>query len=218
MAELCVCPDDEILTEIPTAECAFDMDQVQKLAFATEGNVIWDSATGGGLGDGSPQVDSQVDTLADWQARRVAVDSTKIVVTPRIGADPIIEAGEQITSGGNDNSTFDGLVEDNGTGPSNFSVAFKSISTDQEVAMKGIRCKNPEVYFFLKGGLIACRKVKGTENHVGFRAYSYFLSDRNNAGFGTKDTHTMSFQLKEGWSEELVIVTPADFNPIYDLD
>ena len=42
----CSCPDDGILLEIPDENCPFDLKQVQRLAFATQGKVIWDSATG----------------------------------------------------------------------------------------------------------------------------------------------------------------------------
>lgn len=213
----CNCPDDGILEEIVDDQCSFDLKQIQRLAFATRGKVIWDSATGGGLGDGVPQVDSQVDTLADWQARRSANDNTKIVVTPLVGGDPIIEAGEPITEGGGDNSTLNGVEENTGVQASKFSCVFKSITPATEKSMKKISCKTTEVYFFNQDGNIICRKVEGTDNHRGFIMQSYFFSDRNNEGYGTKDKNTLSFSMPSGWSEDLVIVKPADFNPLYDI-
>lgn len=213
----CNCPDDGILTEIPNSNCPFDLKQIQRLAFATQGKVLWDSATGGGLGDGVPVTTAQVDTLADWDARRTAVDDTKIIVTPLIGGDPIIEAGDAITEGGGDNTTLNGVIDVTGTNPSNFSATFKSLEPAQEKAMKQAMCKATEVYFFIEGGKIACEKLDGLTNHRGFKVQSLFISDRNNAGYGTKDTHTISFSLPAGWSENLAIVKPADFNPLYDL-
>lgn len=213
----CNCPDDGILVEIPNENCPFDLKQIQRLAFATQGKVIWDSATGGGAGTGVPQVDSQVDTKADWEARRTAVDNSKIVVTPLIGGDPIIEAGDAITEGGGDNSTLNGVEDVTGVNPSKFSCNFKSIAPATEKALKAIMCKATEVYFFLEGGRIACQQIEGGTTHKGFNVQSLFVSDRNNEGYGTKDKNDLSFSLASGWSENLVIVKPADFNPLYDI-
>lgn len=214
----CNCPDDGILEEIADSTCSFDMKQIQRIAFANRGKVIFDSATGGGAGNGVPTISGQVDTLADWQVLRSAVDATKVVITPLIGGDPVIAAGEAISEGGGDNTTLNGITDILGTNPSNFTATFKSITPEQERGLKAISCKTTEVYFFLEGGKIACYKYDGTDERCkGFLMQSYFFSDRNNNGFGTKDTHTMSFSLVAGWSENLIIVKPADFNPIYDL-
>ena len=214
----CNCPDDGILVEIPDDNCPIDLKQVQRLAFATRGKVIWDSAAGGGTNlAGVPQVDSRVDTKADWEARRVAVDNTKIVVTPRIGGDPIIEAGEKISEGGGDNTTFNGVEEVTGTNPSSFSCVFKSIASTTEKALKKLMCGDLEVYLFLEGGRIACKKAVTGETHTGFMLQAMFVGDKDNQGYATKDTNQMAFQLPSGWSGDLVIVTPLDFNPIYDI-
>lgn len=213
----CNCPNDGILTEIPNDNCPFDLKQIQRLALATQGKVVWDSATGGGAGDGVPQLDSQVDTKADWEALLTAVDNTKVVVTPLIGGDPIIEAGEPITEGGGDNTTLNGVEDVTGVNPSKFSCNFKSISPATEKAMKALMCNSVEVYFFTEGGKIVCENIEGTENHKGFNVQALFVSDRNNAGYGTKDTNAFSFSLPAGWSENLVLVSPADFNPLYDI-
>lgn len=213
----CECPDDGILIEIPVEDCPFDMKQVQKLAFATQGNVVWDSATGGGAGDGVPQANSQLDTLADWQARRTAIDNTKMVITPFVGGDPIIEAGEAVTNGGGDNATLNGVEEVLDTNPSKYSCVFKSITPETEKALKALMCKRLEVYFILEGGRIACYKIDGGVRHRGFILESMFVGDRNNAGFGSKDTNALMFSLPAGWSENLAIVTPTTFNPLYDI-
>jgi hypothetical protein len=214
----CNCPDDGVHVEIDSTECPFDMKQIQRIAFATRGKVIWDSEDGGGLGtEGVPVADAQADTLADWEARRTAIDDTKIVVTPLIGGDPIITPGEAITEGGGDNSTLNGVEEVNGTNPSKFTCTFKSLSTDQEVQMKSVSCRSSEVYFFLEGGRIAVCKIAGGTTRKGFTMQAYHFSDRGNEGFGMKDKHTMMFSLPAGWSENLSIVKPVDFNPLYDI-
>lgn len=217
----CNCPDDGILVDIDPSDCPFDLKQIQRLAFATKGKVIWNSANTDPVppatGDGVPQVDSRVDTLADWQLRRSAVDNTKIIVTPLIGGDPMIAPGEAITEGGGDNTTLNGVAEVTGKNPSTFTATWKSITPEQETSFQAISCKTTEVYFFNEDGDIVCEKIPGTDHHKGIDMQSYFFSDRQNDGFGTKDRHTMSFSLKKNWSNNIVKVKPADFNPLYDI-
>ena len=43
------------------------------------------------------------------------------------------------------------------------------------------------------------------------------VKDRTNEGFGTKDVNEIQFSLAAGWSEDLVEITPADFNALTDL-
>lgn len=201
----CNCPEATALTTISDQDCAVDLKQIQRLAFQR-------------TQDAAPFTATTILALSDWQTFTTATDDTKIVVTPLIGGDPIIEAGEKIATGGGDNSTLNGIEEFEGTNPSAFSAVFKSISAAIEKQMKALNCeKNLTVYFFLQGGRIASVEITGTPNtYKGFDAHSFFLSDRNNAGFGTKDTHAVSFFLKEGWSENLQIIKP-NFNPLTDL-
>lgn len=205
----CNCPAPKSLTEIVTDFCGVDLKQIQRLGFQRK------QAT-------APFTEVTVKDLSAWQEYRTANDDTKIVVTPMIGGDPVIEAGEPITSGGGDNSTLNGVEELEGVNPSSFSAVFKSLSSKVETEIKKLICeKTLVVYLFLQGGRIAVVELPATgEPPVhgvdGFPCQSVFLSDRNNAGFGTKDTFNFSFSLPAGWSEGLVIVKP-DFNPLTDL-
>lgn len=205
----CNCPAPTSLTTITTENCGVDLKQIQRLAFQRVG-------TGFDItGD-----TTDIKLLADWQALMAAADDTKIVVTPLIGGDPIIEAGEAITTGGGDNSTLNGVEEVEGANPSDFSCIFKSLSSTVEKQMKALNCeKNLVVYLFLQGGRIAAKEITVDDKWDGFDVTSVFTSDRNNAGFGTKDTVNHSFALTEGWSDDLVIIdsTELDFNPLTDL-
>ena len=203
----CNCPAPTALTDITSENCGVDLKQIQRVAFERLGNKF----------DGSATTPVSIKTLADWQAKMTATDDTKIVVTPLIGGDPTIDAGDAITNGGGDNSTLNGQEEVEGVNPSLFSCIFKSISPATEKAMKALMCeKQLLVHFILQGGRIATSVVTADTVHEGFRASSIFISDRNNAGYGTKDTHELRFSLVDGWSEDLGIVTP-DFNPLTDL-
>lgn len=205
----CNCPAPSTLTEIIAELCGVDLGQVQKIGFQRPGFNFNASA--------DPAQD--ILELATWQALKTADDATKVVVTPLIGADPTIEAGEAITTGGGDNSTLNGAEEVEGVNPSLFSTMFKSLSSKVERAMQALNCeRNLVVYFFLQGGRIAVAEVTPDTPGIykGFDVTSFFMSDRNNAGYGTKDTHSMRFSLSEGYSNNLVILKP-NFNPLTEL-
>lgn len=202
----CNCPQTSTLVEIIAETCGVDLKQIQKLGFQRRGFLF----------DAGAVVPNDILELSSWQAFTTAIDDSKIVITPLIGGDPAIEAGEAITTGGGDNSTLNGVEEVEGVNPSSFGCVFKSLSSAVEKQMKALICeKNLVVYLFLQGGKIAVVQVSTGVNQ-GFNVQSVFVSDRSNAGFGTKDTVTMSFQLEEGYSDNLIIVKP-NFNPLTEL-
>lgn len=203
----CNCPAPTSLTEIIAEVCGVDLKQIQRLAFQRVGDGFDTGAT--------PATD--ILSLSAWQDKMTATDDTKIVVTPLIGADPTIEAGEPITTGGGDNSTLNGVEEVEGVNPSSFSCMFKSLSSKVEKALKALICeRNLVVYLFLQGGRMAVVEITADTSYEGFPIQSIFVSDRNNSGFGTRDTVSLSFELSSGWSDDLVILKPT-FNPLTDL-
>lgn len=199
----CSCPENDSLIEIIAEACGVNLKQIQRLAFQRMQSTPSFTPT-------------TILTLSVWQALMAATDETKIVITPLIGGDPVIEPGEAITNGGGDNSTLNGIEEFLGVNPSKFSCTFKSLSTAVEVAIKALRCETSGLTVFLiaEGGRIACATVSLTA--FGLSVQSFFISDRGNAGFGTKDTYKCSFSLPEGWSETLAIYKPT-WNPITAL-
>lgn len=202
----CNCPPSSSLTEIVAEACGVDLSQIQRLAFQRTGYVF----------DAGATTPNDILELSSWQAFLTATDDSKIVITPLIGGDPTIEAGEAITTGGGDNSTLNGVEEVEGINPSSFSCVFKSLSSTVEKQMKALICeKNLVVYLILQGGKIAVVEVS-TNQKRGFDIQSVFVSDRNNAGFGTKDTVNLSFQLKAGYSDDLVVLKP-NFNPLTEI-
>ena len=204
----CSCPKATSLTEVPTQDCPIDLKQIQRYGFQRGGTSF---NTGG-----TPA--SDIKLLADWQVYRTASDDTKIIVSPLIGADPVINAGDAITTGGGDNSTLNGVEENEGTNPSGASATFKSLSPEK--AMKSLICEpDLTVYLFLQGGRVVAKKITADAEYEGIPIQSFFFSDRNNDGFGTKDTFNMSFQLPAGWSEDIEILDAVDldFNPLTDL-
>lgn len=206
----CNCPLPTELTTIPALDCGVNLKQIQRLAFQRSGGLT------NQFGTATLPAPNDITVLADWQAFLAAADSTKIVVTPLIAGNPTIEAGAAITTGGGDNSTLNGVEEVEGVNPAPFTAEFKELTPEIERAMKELACeKNLTVYLFLEGGRIAAYEIDAS-NQRGFLLQSMFISDRNNAGYATKDITNMSFFFPAGWSEDLVIITPA-FNPLTDL-
>lgn len=202
----CNCPAPTALTGIDNEQCGVDLKQIQRIAI---------QRLGFGFDPNNLTEPNDINELADWQEFQTAEDDSKIVITPLVSADPIIEAGEAITTGGGDNSTLNGVEENEGRNPSNFSCVFKSLSATVETQIKALECERSlRVFFILQGGRIAYANIADVAK--GFESQSFFLSDRNNAGFGTKDTFNFRFALKEGWSENLTIVKP-NFNPLTEL-
>lgn len=203
----CNCPQSSALTEIITEDCEVNLGQIQKIAIQRAGD-MFDSA-------GTP-TPSDILLESVWQTKISATDSTKIVLTPFIGGDPVIEPGEAITVGGGDNSTLNGVAEVQGVNPSNFTAVYKGLPATTEKAMKALMCeKNLVVYLFLQGGKIGAIKIADGQ-FKGFPIQSFFVSDRGNSGFGTKDVVNVSFSLAEGWSSDLTIIDPT-WNPLVDL-
>lgn len=200
----CDCPGPTALSDIPSANCAFDIKQIQKVVFQRGGNVF---------------VADTIKVLATWTALKTATDETKVVTTPLIGGDPLITPGGAITEGGGDNSTLDGVEVVTGSNPSIFGCNFKSITPAQEKAIKALMCeKKLQVYFITEENKILCTQ-EGllATGHKGFPITSFYFGDRDNQGFGKQDMNSMRFSLKAGWSEDIVKVSATDFSPLVDL-
>ncbi len=210
MSTDCNCPASENLTSIAEVTCGIDFKQIQKLGFQRVGDSFDTTAT----------APTDIKVLSDWQTKIIATDNTKIVLTPFIGGDPVIAAGDAITDGGGDNSTLNGVEELNGSNPSVFTAVFKSLPAATIRELKALSCeKNLVVYFITQGGKIVASEVTPgvPDVYTGIPVSGQiFVSDRNNNGFGTKDTISIQFSLPSGWSDTAEVIT-TNFAPLVDL-
>ena len=204
----CKCPKGAALTEIPAdADCPTNLEQVQKFVFQRKGYQFQAA--------GDPATDPS--KKADWLALLAAVGDTKAVATPLIGGDPVITPGEPITSGGGGNDTLNGVEEVNGVNPSIFTGNFKSLASATKRAMTDLGCEDLVVYFVNQYNQIAANEISEGV-FEGFPISNFFISDRGNNGFGTKDTFAFRFSLAPRWDDYLVLITPeAGFRPLVDL-
>lgn len=201
----CDCPKPTALTDIPTSDCPFDIKQIQKIIFQRGGNKF---------------LLDTIKTLAAWTPLKTAIDSTKIVVSPFVGGNPIIAPGGAITEGGGDNSTLNGIEEVTGSNPSLFTCDFKSLKPAQEEAFKKLICeKNLQVYFVTEENKIIATQegLAEADSHKGLPISAFYFDDRDNQGFGKQDLNKLRFSLASGWSTKIVKIVAEDFSPLTDL-
>jgi hypothetical protein len=155
---------------------------------------------------------------ADWLTLKAATDNEKVVFTPLIGGDPVIAAGEPITTGGGDNSTLNGVEEVQGTNPSIFTGLYKSLSPAVKAKLTELACeKDLVIYPINDSNKIFANKI-ATGQYMGIPITGFHVSDRNNNGFGTKDTFAVRFSLPAGWDNTLELIEPeTGFRPLSDL-
>lgn len=203
--DLCNCPNTAPLDLIPDSDCPFDLKQIQKVIFQKTGSSFDTGAT--------PPTTTTL--KADWDVLLAATDNTKVVVTPFI-IDVKVVPGDFITEGGGDNTTLNGVEEITGFNPTKVTGMFKSITPEQEKALKKLMCHPLTAYFVNQDVNIFGKKVTDAIT-TGFPVQALGIKDRNNEGFGTKDSNDIQFSMPARWSEDLVRITPSDFNALVDL-
>ena len=88
------------------------------------------------------------------------------------------------------------------------------LQADQIAAFRTLACEGNglEVYLISQEGKIWGSKVGDLV--TGFDATNVVLGSMSNAGFGTRDSNVLTFQLAFDWDETKYAVTPADFNAL----
>jgi hypothetical protein len=207
------CPLDPSLTDIPASACPENIGQVQRYWFVRKGQVIWDIVTPANNVPATITGQAPEDA-AGWNILFAAADDTKVVKSPLIGGDSTLTAGTTITQGGGDNSTLNGETLVNGINPTDGSARFDSLTGAQIAAFRTLACEGNglEVYLISQEGKIWGSKVG--DLLTGFDCTNVVLGSMSNAGFGTRDSNVLTFQLAFDWDETKYAVTPADFNAL----
>jgi hypothetical protein len=150
----------------------------------------------------------------EWDVLVAAADGTLVAVSPFITT-PALTAGEQVTEGGNDPTTYQGIPEELRKGHGSFTGEIKGLSPDNQAALSKIGCSSQlnsitgtdlEVFFFTSDNKILSKK-----DFTGINCYSMFISDITKEG-DSRNKNMISFFLEPNWSEDLVI-SQADFDP-----
>ena len=207
------CPLATSLTDIPASACPENMGQIQRYWFVRKGEVIWDTVTPANNVPGT--IATFLPSVIDgWSVLFAAPDDTHVVTSPLIGGDSVLTAGTTISQGGGDNSTLSGTTLINGINPTDGSARFDSLTGAQIEAFRKLACEGTglEVYLINQQGLIWGQQVG--DLFTGFDVSNVVLGSMTNAGFGTRDSNVMTFQLDFDYDETKAAVTPTNFNAL----
>lgn len=207
---ICSCPLGTAIPNVPNAACPVDAGQIQKIVFQR----IFKTGTT----KNSFTSTAAITLLASWTANFSATGDDggmKMVITPYVEA-PTADGGDAITYGGG-NDTLGGETKVIGRNPVNMTFALRQVSQDIIKALKGLMCETLGVYLINGDGQILALAGSTTGTHYPIPISNLFVGDLMLNGLDTPDSNTLSFSFKPNWSDDLVLVTPTDFNPLTDL-
>lgn len=205
----CTCPAAAAIPSIDKITCAQDFGQIQKIAFQR----IYSS----GSTRNSFTSTAAITALASWQTLLTATDGTKVAVTPYV-ENPTPDGGDAITFGGG-NQTLGGVVKTIGRNPINMTFDLRQFPQSIIKELKKLMCEvELGVYLFNADGKIAAIQDADTPTtYYPIPIRNLFVGDLMLNGLETPDSNTLSFSFPPDYSDDLAVVTPADFNPLLDL-
>lgn len=208
MSLFCQCPRGAALEDITIDDCPSDLGQIQKVAFQR----VFSTGT-------TKNTIANPLLLASWTPLLAAADGTKVVPTPYMNA-PESEPGAQRSYGGG-NETLGGVEINIGREATSFTAKFLSIAQKTITQLKEYQCENTGVWLFDEFGNIGCivddPETPTTYYPVPIVVKSLFVGDKKFGGLENPDDNMISWKLAPNWSNNFVIVSPTDFNPLTDL-
>lgn len=215
----CQCPAATAIPDLPNIVCTQSFGQIQKVAFVrlrTAAGVRNSFVVSGSAGSQT----GSITKLASWEPKLSAEDGTKIVVTPYINAPADSGGDARMTGGGNDD--LGGIPDVLGANPVQFAGQFRGIPQSAIKSMKELICEanagNLGVFLFDDAGQIEAIKDETVDTtHYPIPIRALFIGDKMHGNYDAKDYNAISWHYQEGYSDNLVIVKPDDFNPLTDL-
>lgn len=217
MGLLCGCPPSAALSNVDLAQCKESIGQIQKLIFqrrtnaAGVKNVFKPNAT-------SSPTDPAL--LAGWTPLLAATNGTKVVQSPFV-TEPTSEPGAAREYGGG-NATLGGIPIIVGREPSTFTGQFLTEKQSTIKQLKTFECEDLAVFYVDEFG-----RIVGDSNGLaadddeleifGFPIASFFVGDKQFGQLEEPDRNMIMFRHFPNWSDNLVVVTPEDFNALTDL-
>ena len=212
MSLICQCPAAAAMTTIPAVTCPENFGQIQKVAFQRlrKADGTKNSFTNA----------AAITALASWTALLAAADGSKIVVSPYINAPADSGGDARRTGGGNDD--LGGISQVLGGNPVQFDGSLRSIPQSVIKVMKELQCEaavgNLGVFLFDENGKIEAIQDATTQTtYYPIPIRSLFIGSKIHGNIDAKDSNAISWLYPDNYSDNLKIVTPADFNPLTDL-
>lgn len=211
MSLICQCPAVAAIATIPNVTCPENFGQIQKVAFQRLRKA-----------DGTAnKFTSEASILlkASWTALMTAVDGSKIVISPYINAPADSGGDARLTSGGNDD--LGGIPTVLGGNPVQFDGSLRSIPQSVIKTMKELECEvaagNLGVFLFDENGKIEAVKGATDGDYSPIPIRALFIGSKIHGNYDAKDSNAISWQYPDNYSDDLVILSPTDFNPLTDL-
>ena len=212
MSLICQCPAAAAITTIPNVTCPENFGQIQKVAFQrlTQADGTKNSFT----------TSADIKLKASWTALLAATNGTKIVVSPYINAPADSGGDARMTGGGNDD--LGGMPDVLGGEPVQFTGSMRSVPQSVIKAMKPLMCEanvgNLGVYLFDENGKIeALQDPTTATTYYPIPIRALFIGSKIHGNWDAKDSNLISWYYPDNYSDQLVIITPTDFNPLTDL-
>lgn len=212
MSLTCQCPAAAAISTIPNVTCPENFGQIQKIAFQRLRKA-----------DGTRNSFTQAASIllkASWTAQMAAEDGGKIVISPYVNAPADSGGDARRSSGGNDD--LGGIAEVLGGNPVQFDGQFRSVPQSVIKVLKELECEanagNLGIFLFDENGKIEAIQDKTTATtYYPIPIRSLFIGSKIHGNFDAKDSNAISWMYPDNYSDDLVIVTPTDFNPLTDL-
>lgn len=194
------------MTAIPAANaCKFKFDQILRLAFQR-------SAAGNSF-----DATTLITAKTAWDTLIAAIDDTKVVFTPII-FNPIIPSSEELTEGGNDNSTPYGIEQYLGEGAVKVTGEFRNLTPEIKKALAALSCEsdvslgvaNLRVFMMNKDGQVIHEVDPDTPTEQrGIPIYNFRVGSMGSQGFNSDNVIPFSFSMAGDWDNEIAMVKPA---------
>jgi len=161
---------------------------------------------------------SEINSLANWQARITAADSTKIVISPYIYS-PTQESGAARTFGGG-NDSLGGVEEIIGREPSAFSASLRNVPQSIAKVLKSLQCENVGVYLIDGNGNVEALGIVDENNNewiMPIPIKAFFVGDKTHGGIDAPDANVIQWSFVPNYSDTLKIFKIDTFNVLSDL-
>ena len=218
MSLLCSCPAATALTTIPAVTCPENFGQIQKIAF--QRLKLADGTKNSFAATGSGTTSPTIVLKASWVAAMALSTAGKIVISPYVNAPADSGGDARMTSGGNDD--LGGIAQVLGGNPVQFTAQLRSVPQKTIAIMKELMCEaaanNLGVYLFDENGKIEAIQDKTEPNtYYPIPITGLFIGSKIHGNYDAKDSNAIQWSYPDNYSDQLAIVTPADFNPLTDL-
>lgn len=210
MSITATCPVGASIPDVPVSNCAEGLGQLQKIILQR----IF-SATG--TQNKFVKATHDPKLKASWSPLLTATDGTKVVTSPYVQT-PKTTPGAARTFGGG-NTTAGGIDLVIGRNPTTFTGVLIQSPQNTVKALKTYQGEEVGIYIVDENGdiaLLADDPTNPTE-YFPIPIYSLFVGDKNLGGLEAPDDNAISWSFKPNWSDNLVILTPTDFNALTDL-